>query len=439
MVAVALLASCGRTGSTDDPAGKASGPDIRQDVEATLQQRARRLTAGDVEGYLAPLTPEARAAEEPIARGSTTVPLAEVNLIMDEVDFNDARTAASGARVDFIFRYKDLPEDNLFRFRLTYDLELREGSWVVTRSQYRKADLPMWATGPVEVASSPHFLALHRPGVGRIDESLQLAEAARVDLLKNLTFEPEARHLLLLAKDQVEYTELVGEEVAGSLALTSYTIRATAGHPARAENRQMAVNLQAVLTRQGKKVDLGEGHASKFGGAMEEDHAGRPRPGGDQKVEELDPRQVFQHELGHLGLTGVTRKATTGWVIEGGAMLLSGERRMAAWRLGQAAGIWDQMSFAELSSQANLFTGFEYAYANAAVSYLVETFGVKTFWNFYRDFKEYDSSTASSSGQVHPLEEIRADATHRLLRRIYNLNESQLDQKTREYIQRAIG
>lgn len=40
--------------------------------------------------------------------------------------------------------------------------------------------------------------------------------------------------------------------------------------------------------------------------------------------------------------------------------------------------------------------------------------------------------------QAHPLEELRADATHRLLRRIYDMNEEQLDDKTREYIASAV-
>ncbi|MDP9401781.1 MAG: hypothetical protein M3P85_00275 [Actinomycetota bacterium] len=77
-----------------------------------------------------------------------------------------------------------------------------------------------------------------------------------------------------------------------------------------------------------------------------------------------------------------------------------------------------------------------YAYANAAVSYLVETFGEKTFWNFYRDFKKYEPA---GSQEAHPLEETRADATHRLLCRIYDMNEEQLDEKTREYIKKALS
>lgn len=435
-----LAGACAKT--TGGPVDEAAEPGPRQAVDAMLRQRAKALVAGDVEAYLAPMTPEARAVEEPIARGSTAVPLAEVNLLMDEADFNDEGTGVSAARLDFIYRYKDLPDDNLFRFRLLYELELREGSWIVTGSRHdeRKSDLPVWARGPVSVASSQHFLALHRPGTTRVDESLELAEQARVKLLEGLTLQPDDRHLLLLAKDAAEYQDMSGGGGGGSLALVSYVFRSSTGHPTRSEARQMVVNLTAVLGDPNEKADLGPAHGSAQGpenpGADEDDGLEIPADLQKKVDAELVPAQVFQHELGHLALSRVTRESTTGWVKEGAAMLLSGERRTGSWEAGQVYGLYDQLSFGELSGQQNLRSGVAYAYANAAVFYLVETFGEKKFWDFYRDFKEYEPS---GSMEAHPLEELRADATHRLLRRIYDMNEEQLDQKTREYIKMAIA
>lgn len=436
-----LVGACAKT--TGGPVDDAAEPGPRQAVDAMLRQRAKALVAGDVEAYLAPMTPEARAVEEPIARGSTAVPLADVSLLMDEADFNDAGTAVSAARLDFIYRYRDLPEDNLFRFRLLYDLELRDGAWIVTTSEHddSKTPLPIWARGPVAVAKSAHFLALHRPGTTRVDESLKLAETARVKLLEGLTLQPEQMHLLLLARDQAEYTDMAGDSAGTSLAQVSYLFRSSAGHPTRAEARQMVVNLAAVLENPERKADLGTDHGSQLGGG-----AGHDEGGGDELVvpeglaekleNELVPAQVFQHELGHLALSRVTRESTTGWVVEGGAMLLANERRVGSWQIGSLFGIYDQLSFADLSPAPNLTNAIAYAYANAAVSYLVEAFGEKKFWDFYRDFKEYEPS---GSREAHPLEELRADATHRLLRRVYDMDEQQLDQKTREYIEKAIS
>lgn len=443
LLALALTAgACAKT--TGGPIADTAAPGARQAVDEMLRQRAKALTAGDVEGYLAPMSPEARAVEEPIANGSKAVPLADVSLLMDEADFNDASTAVTRARIDFIYRYKDLPPDNLFRFRLVYRMERQDGKWIVTESTHdeRKSPLPVWATGPAAVASSPHFLAIHRPGTTRIDEALKLAEEARTKLLEGLTLKPDDRHVLLLAKDVAEYEAMAGAEVGGSLAITSYIFRSSAGSPTRAESRQMVVNLGAVLDDPNKKADLGPAHGSQFGTGGsdgEDDEDDGPVIPEDllKKLDaELVPAQVFQHELGHLALSRVTRESTAGWVAEGGAMLLADERRLGSWQLGQLAGIYDKISFTELSEDGNLSDGITYAYANAAVFYLVETFGEKTFWDFYRDFKEYEPT---GSREAHPLEELRADATHRLLRRIYDMDEEQLDAKTREYIKKAIS
>lgn len=435
------LVAAGCAKITGDSTEEAASRGPRQAVDAMLRQRAKALTAGDVEAYLAPMTAEARAVEEPIARGSSAVPLADVSLLMDEADFNDAGTAVSAARIDFIYRYKDLPDDNLFRFRLVYDLERRDGAWMITTSRHdeRKTPLPIWARGPVTVASSAHFLALHRPGTTRVEESLGLAEDARGKLLDGLTLQPDERHLLLLAKDRADYEDLTGAGAGASLAMTSYIFRSSRGHPTRAEARQMVVNLEAVLANPENKADLGADHGSRFGGGGRDDGRDEgiamPDELARQLEDELVPAQVFQHELAHLALSRVSRESTTGWVLEGGAMLLADERRIGSWRLGQLFGIYDRVSFADLSEMGNLNGAISYAYANAAVSYLVETFGEKKFWNFYRDFKEYEPS---GSMQAHPLEELRADATHRLLRRIYDMNEEQLDDKTREYIASAV-
>lgn len=209
----------------------------------------------------------------------------------------------------------------------------------------------------------------------------------------------------------------------------------------------MVVDLFATLGDPNKKIDLGPAHGSSRGPENpnldedeDEDGDGGVELSDDlrKKLEaELVPAQVFQHELGHLALSRVTRESTPGWVSEGGAMLLSGERRLGSWEAGELEKIYEEVSFTELSADRNLDSAVTYAYANAAVSYLVETFGKKKFWDFYRDFKEYEPSGASM--EAHPLEELRSDATHRLLRRIYDMNEEQLDQKTREYIKKAVA
>ncbi|MGI8685501.1 MAG: hypothetical protein ACR2MO_10515 [Acidimicrobiales bacterium] len=426
--------------------------DAREPVQEMLQERARRLTAGDVEGYLRPMTPEARAVEEPIARGAVAAPISEVNLAMDEADFDPDGTLVTSARVDFVYRYRDLPQDNEFRFRLDYEMERRNGSWVVTSS---KPDpevfgaVPMWATGPVQVARSPHFVALFRPGLAEVDQSLQLAEQARGRLLERLTLTPDPVHLLVLARDHAEFIGFLGEEVPqGVLAATEYIFSQTRAHDARPVKRGMVVNVDSVLRNGSRVVDLDAGHAKRLDGSgagmggmtiagaqMGGGHGGPPQKD-PQPKSEITATQVFQHELGHLALSRFTRRSTAAWVVEGGAMQLSGERRVNTWRfLLENPDLFEDQALSFSSLEAvQLDNALQYGYVNAAVAYLVDTFGAEKFWGFYRDFKEYDRGS-----EAHPLEELWPDATHRLLRRTYDLDEDQLDVRTREYMQEAVG
>ena len=431
---VTLLVACiglsaAACAGTDEP----SPPPIaeaRGSVQAMLRERARNLQAGDVEGYLRPLSPEARPVEEPIARGSTAVPLEGINLVMDEADIDLSGTSVQAARVDFIYRYRGIPDDNLFRFRLVYDLALRDGSWAVTKSTVdRKVEpLPVWATGPVQVSESPHFVALARPGLPRVQEVLGLAERAREALVPRLQLEADPRHLVVLARNQAEYQQFVRTPaLARTTALTEYVFSQSRGHGARAEGRKMSVNLEPVLRLAAKVEDHGPQHGARGNGSPRT----RPPSGPDIPVgSELTAGQVFQHELGHLALARVTRPSTPGWVVEGGAMLLAGERRINSWKVGTARGVFENLSFSQMGGYDALVDSGEYAYANAAVSYLVEAFGEQKFWEFYRDFKEFQGD------EPHPLEQRLADGTRRLLRRIYELNEDQLDARTRDYIRR---
>lgn len=103
-------------------------------------------------------------------------------------------------------------------------------------------------------------------------------------------------------------------------------------------------------------------------------------------------------------------------------MYLSGERRTEEWTHGMSTGIFGRLSFVALSSLRSL-DGEAYPYANAAVLYLVETFGADRFFEFYRSYK----------GQGG------ADATRSLLLRIYGFDAAALDLRTRDWIHAAVA
>lgn len=353
-----------------------------------LRDRAQRLLAGDVAGYLAPLEAAARATEEPIARGATAVPLTSVDLVLTS-GTPGAEGEYRDASVDFLYRYRRLPANNVFRFRMTYRIETREGTPVVLSSALDPAlPLPIWATGPVEVQRSPHFLVLSRPGLG-IGRLLDTAEQAQADLLPKLTIEPDPVHLLVLARDDHEYAGLLGQAPAteGTTAISLAVARAYyAGRGPEA--RDMVVNVAAVF---GPTSVPYEGRSS------------------------VTPAEVFQHELGHLALLRFNSALTPGWVIEGAAMYLSGEQRRDSWREDLQSG-FAGLSIATLDETD--LPAEAYAYANAAVLYLVEQFGADKFWDFYQH--------------------IRRNGLERTLRLLYDLDERQLDDRVRAWIRRNV-
>ena len=417
VVAVALLVTACATSVPPAPPRIAN---VREPIQQMLRERAMALREGNVEGYLQGLSPEARAFEAPIAERALTVPLEEIDLIVGEAVISDDGTKFRDANVDFIYRYRGLPDDNIFRFRFIYDMEKLDDGWTVTNSRLGASDpeddgeedddemddeeLPTapWVTGPVELAESEHFLAMMRPGLDRVDAALELAEGARERLVAKLTLEPDPRHLLLLAADGAQYVEMTGGD-GNSVALSSFLYRGTAAYPPRPENRLMAANLEQV-----------------FDGQVPVRHKTRP---------EAFPVEVFEHELAHLALSRFDRFSTPGWVTEGGAMLLSGERRTEEWAVLRA-GALDAMTLGDMLDGSDI-GALEYGYANAAVLYLVETHGEETFFEFYRNFKEFDGQ------DEFRLLETRSAGAERLLRRYYRFGVEELDGFTRAYIRRA--
>lgn len=400
-----------------------TGP--RQQVQQMLTARADALASGDVDTYLEPLDPPAREVEQPIAEQAVDMPLADIRLLLGEATFlpgEAGTTRVNDAKVDFAFDYEGVPEDNTFWFRLLYDLEGRDGAWRVTEVELVIPDMdlpvpmpPMWALGPAEVARSEHFLALHRPDLDDPQRSLDLAEEARTQLLPQLTLTTAPTHVIQLAATSQQYQELLDPSVAArSVAVANYLFDGTAYAPSRnPTNRHMTVNLEVVFgpARTGEDGEEGHGHGFE---------------------PEVTPRQVFQHELAHLALSRFTRPSTPVWVVEGGAMQLAGEQRVRSWRAGLEAGVFEEMDFRRLARRdpGMGLRAIEYAYVNAAVSALVEAEGTETFWGFYQNFKDFHADMGGGT----PLEQVHGDGTRRLLRRIYDIDEDDLEERALEWI-----
>jgi hypothetical protein len=364
------------------------------DVREMLRQRGQRLLAGDVEGYLRPVESGARATEEPIVTGAGSVPLAEVNMVFNPERGVDIKAPSfKGVLVHMFYEYKDLP-NNKFRLGLFYDMSRGPSGWVVTSSRMEPESVPFWATGPVRTERTEHFLALARPGTPHVKEALDLAEAARASLVPRLTLELDPRHLVIVARDHVELMRASTSELPeGVPALARFLQRGDQLPMAR----HMLVDVDYLFGARASEKAAGHMGKNAF------------------------PAELFRHELGHLALYRYQAPYLPGWVAEGGAMLLSGERRMDEWKAGLASGAFERSSFTELGERANLGGALEYGYANAAVTSLVEEFGVDRFWEFYSGFKR------------------RGDTAEVVLRVAFRFDEAEMDRRTREWIKRSVA
>lgn len=395
-----------------------------QTFQQMLDRRSAALLEGDATAFLEGLSPSARRVERLIAEGAQNVPLALIDPALRAGNVNRAQTEINDARTDLLFRYEGLPEDNRFRIRLVNDLQEEGEQWLVTRSKLTvdpasgltwvgdafEVVPPMWAIKEVDTDRSDHFLALHSPGLPNVAEILKLAERARAKLVAKMSIPPDGVHLVQLARDSTEYDHIVGPpdmtSPSDSVAVAKYEFSAASGVSALPVNRHMIVDLEPLL---------GDVERVKFEKRM------------------VYPRQVFQHELAHLLLSRYTRSLTPSWVVEGAAMYLAGERLADAWLAGTQTGFFQAKTIEDLTSQPPPPLDYlDYAYANAAALYLVEEFGEAEFFEFYKGFKNYETSRSVSDPGL------RTEALQGLLRIHYDISDNDLTRGTREYIRKAI-
>jgi len=343
------------------------------------------------------------------------VPLAEKRLEVEGASIVTGPKSASltNVRISFIFRYEGLPADNIFALPLRYDFADSPVLRITASRLEDGANLPIWATGPIEILRSPNFLSLHRPGLRRAAQALEQAEKARSQLEGKITFPLESGYVLLMARDRAEYESFSnrGSPVSAiAQAETSFEVKPDS---IRVLSRQIVVNLQKLF-------------------------------------EEGDADETFRHELAHLALATLTRPFTPAWVSESAAMYMAGTRPRGAWKEGLRTGRFDKMTFGALATKASLGGGdptgeaatYEYAYSAAAAWYLVETFGAEKYFEFYKSYSDYpardlyarlpDARVANDSEEVFGT--IAGELTPAALRGAFGLSDSDLDQRVRTWI-----
>lgn len=320
-----LAAACAESAPTADT--RELGP--AQQVQQLLDTRADALADGDVDGCLASLDAPAREVEEPIAVQAARMPLSEVRLRLRDPTFSrrevggEQVTVADNTKVDFVFAYEGIPQDNRFRFRLRYDLEERGDGWAGTDAEVVIPDEqtpvpmpPMWALGPTEVARSEHFLALHRPGLDDPNGVLALAEQARARLMPKPSLEADAAHVLQGAATGEEYARIISPAAPPRSVAVASSVPAGARYASSRvpQNRHMTVDLEAIFAGQLPPEAVGHGGAARAGDADPAGRGGRPRvrtrdhPDRGLPARARPPRAQPVHPLEHSRLGGRGRR-----------------------------------------------------------------------------------------------------------------------------------
>ncbi|MGQ0678718.1 MAG: hypothetical protein ACT4OM_03510 [Actinomycetota bacterium] len=415
ITSLVLLAGCSAPGLVNEAASPAEP--VRSQLTTFFQERANRLEKGDLQGYLAALDPSIAESERMFATGAAAVPIQAFKIRVGQGTFPPGERIYRGVGVDLTYRYDGLPEDNEFRVAFNYDLVSDQDGWRITAASIRPGSHPpVWATGPVEMRRSEHFLALYRPDLEDPARIMQEAEQARAQLDGKITFPLEGSYLLILAREDEQYRTMSSAPLAAVSPIaqveTSYEVTP---ETIKVLSRQMVVNSTRL---------------HEDGSALE----------------------TLRHELGHLALAQVTRPFTPAWVSESAAMYLAGTRPVTVWRRGLTRGGFDSINIDLLTRSASLGehnpsqvgASLEYAYSAACAWYLVETYGAERYWRFYSSYAEvppaelYELLPEHTAGQQtdEAIKMLAITRTTTALAEIFALNTSQLDQRVREWMAR---
>ena len=377
-LAAAVLV-CGAVGCGGSGGGGGAGPDGTSargtsapepsspegQLTALLRRRAKALQAGSAPRLAATATGAQRARDRADARNARGLPLRDVALEARDIDVSDARAVLavragygiSGIRGRF-------ESDRTLRARRTAQ------GWRIASSTSRRARLP-WEVARYGARRTSHFTILAPTALATdgLDDALEGGYARMRDLL--VTGILRRRYLVVVAGSAADARRMTtGIRGVATLAAISDSAVREKG-PA---DRVVQVASQRLLVVWPPFASL--------------DAEGRAR--------------VITHELTHAGLAGHTSGRTPGWLLEGIALYVSGDRRVGAAARYVAGGA------GRVSRRALTLTGLSepgaigrlggegqsaaYAYSSAAAFYIAERYGRKRFLRLYDAFNDPELS-----------------------------------------------
>ena len=363
------LAGCGfGSGGDDGPDGTGARgtsapkpPSAEAQLAALVERRAKALQAGRGRALAATATGAQRRRDRIEARNAAGLPLRRVAIEPRSIDVEGdravlrvrSRYAIAGIRGRF-------DTERILRARRTAD------GWRIASSTSRRARHP-WEIARYGARRTRHFtiLAPVTLGTDGLDAALEDGYARMRDVLVKGVLR---RRYLVVVADGAAAARRMTTGIRGVATLAA--ISDSAVREQGPADRVVQVSSQRLLVVWPPFASL--------------DADGRAR--------------VVTHELTHAALAGHTSGRTPGWLLEGIALYVSGDRRVgeAARAVAGDAG--------RVSRRALTLTGLSapgaigrlggdgqsaaYSYSSAAAFYIAERFGRKRFLRLYDAFND---------------------------------------------------
>jgi hypothetical protein len=361
-----------------------------------MERRAAALAAGRPRAFAATATGPQRDRDREVARNARGLGLRDVALAVESSDVSGRRATL---RVDALYGIRGVRG----RFGAPRRITARRtgAGWRVVRESGPRERHP-WELGRVQARRSKHFVVL-APRALETRALLAALESGYARTGEVLEKPRLRRRYLVVVAGGAQAARSLTESIRGVESLAAIS-------DAEVQETGPAQRVSAVVSQ--RLVVVWPAFS-----ALD--------PGGRQRV--------VTHELTHAALAGVTSGRTPAWLVEGIALYVSEDRRVAdaaGYLAGEATGrarralslraLSNPDAIAKLSGDGQAVA---YAYASAASFYVAERFGRARYLRLYRVFNDEDLP-----GRTGP------EAARRAVRRVLGISLGRLDADLRAWL-----